>query len=305
MQHLHEPATRIGDHREPVDTCGGDGRVRAPPVPGTSAAVKFRERALTKLGDAEQLDIPVRLTRPRTWVAVVAVVALVMGGVAFLVTGSLPRTFQVAGVLTAAPGNFRIQTPQQGQVTAVYVRPGSGFVAQQPVVRLRVGARSLDVVAAEPGRVLSVLAVVGQVLPAGGAVAVAARAGRPGDRQVAVLFAPVSDAFRVSTGARVDVTVDSAPSGSFGVLTGRVVSVARTSDDLRQLSLFLGTDDAPAGVVAGTRMHRVTVELEEADTRSGYRWSTSSGPPGAIESGVSVIGTVHETPVRPISWLLP
>lgn len=267
--------------------------------------MRYREEALAKLGDAEQLDIPVRLTRPRTWVAVVAVMALVAGGVAFLVAGSLPRTFEVAGVLTAARGNFRIQTVQQGQVTAVYVRPGTTVIAQQAIVRVRVGERSLDVVAPEPGRVLSLRAVVGEVIPAGSTVAVAARTGRPSDREVVVLFAPVSEAFRMSTGARVDVAVDSAPSASFGVLTGRVVSVARTSDDLRGLSRFLATDDAPADAVAGTRVNRVTVELERAATSSGYLWSTSTGPSTAIESGAQVVGTVHEAPIRPISWLLP
>lgn len=267
--------------------------------------MKFRTQALARLGDGDLLDIPVRLTPPRTWVAVIATVALVAIGAAFLVWGSVPRTFDMVGVLTAARGNFPIQTLEQGQVMAVYVAPGTAFAADQPIVRLQVGAEARDVVAAEAGQLLTLRATVGQVIPAGGTVAVAARAGGPGDRQVVVLFAPVSEAFRVTEGARVDVAVDSAPSGAFGVVTGRVVSVEQTSDDPGQLAAFLATEDAPPGAVAGARVNRVTVELERADTPSGYRWSTTTGPPTEIESGTGVIGTVHESPVRPISWLLP
>lgn len=267
-------------------------------------AVKFRRQALSRLGDGDQLDIPVRLTRPHTWVAVVATIALVASGVAFLVVGSLPRNIQMVGVLAAARGNFAVQTLEQGQVTAVHVEPGTTFAAREPIVRLQVGERAVDVVAAEAGRVLSLSATVGQVVPAGAPIVLAARAGQPGDHQVAILFAPVSEAFRVAVGSRVEIAVDSAPADAFGVLTGRVVSVARASDDPAELSRFLGTDEVSSGA-DGPRINRVTVELERGDTTSGYRWSTTTGPPAAIESGTSIVGTVHEAPVRPISWLLP
>lgn len=279
------------------------------PRPGAPRVLRFRRQALAKLGDADQLDIPVRLTRPRTWVAVVAIAALVVSGLTFLVTGSLPRNFAVAGVVGAARGNFRVQTLQQGQVTEVHVGPGTRFDAAQPLLRLRTATGSLDVVAAEAGRVLSLLAVVGQVVPAGGTVAVAARTGRPGDRQVAMLFAPVSEAFRMSPGDRVDVAVDSAPRDTFGVVSGRVVSVAPIATDARQLALLLATDGAPTGTARGAggagRVRLVTVELDRARTASGYRWSTSAGPPTPVEAGASVIGTIHEAPIRPIEWLLP
>ena len=49
----------------------------------------------------------------------------------------------------------------------------------------------------------------------------------------------------------------------------------------------------------------VTVALEKADTRSGFRWTSAAGPPTPITSGTLCEGTITITRRQPISLLIP
>jgi HlyD family secretion protein len=50
---------------------------------------------------------------------------------------------------------------------------------------------------------------------------------------------------------------------------------------------------------------RMIIQLDEADTPSGYRWSSSSGPDFQLRNGTATSARVIVDETRPISLFLP
>src|SRR3954452_20807661 len=100
--------------------------------------MQFRENALAKLEAPEDLDIPVRLTSSRAWLAVLAVGLLMAGGLLWAYAGSLPRTTTAAGVLIFPGGGFPLQRTVSGMVQRVFVDPGRFIEVAAPVAAVAV-----------------------------------------------------------------------------------------------------------------------------------------------------------------------
>ena len=56
----------------------------------------------------------------------------------------------------------------------------------------------------------------------------------------------------------------------------------------------------------GIGMRRLSiVDLATGPTPSGYRWSTTTGPPFPVGSRALVRGEIAQPSVRPIDWVMP
>ncbi|SDH28057.1 HlyD family secretion protein [Sinosporangium album] len=268
--------------------------------------MQFRSEAMERHQTPEVLDLPVRLTRPYTWLILAAAVAVVAAGVVWAFTGSLRMSVSGQGLLTSPRGSFPVQAVDAGQITDIFVKPGDKVRPGGRVAAVRNGRLETTVQAPVAGRVFSVPVRHGQVVRTGETLAVAEYTGGPADRLVAVLFVPTTEAMAVQDGQRVDLTVKSAAVMSHGVLRGRVAAVDSTLWTRKEVAAFVGDDGlaellSPAGPV-----RRVTVELERSPvTASGYVWSTASGPPSAPRARTTVHGAIHKPDIRPIDWILP
>lgn len=273
---------------------------------GEVKVMQFRKEALARVQTQEALDLPVRLTSPRGWIALAVVSMVVVGGAAWGMTASLPRAIEAGGLMTSARGSFAVQTATAGQVTQVFLRLGDEVIARAPVVRLAVSNRSVLVRAPARGRVFSLRVRVGQVVEAGSTLAVAERSGEPADRTVAAVFLPESSSAAVRVGDRVDLRVESVPVTSFGVLRGRVASVDPYVSSRRDIAEFLGDEDLSQALTNGEPARRVLVSLDRStSTVSGYAWSTRTGPSTRLALRSKVHAHVQQPPVRPVEWVFP
>ncbi|MCZ7456875.1 HlyD family efflux transporter periplasmic adaptor subunit [Streptomyces sp. WMMC940] len=156
------------------------------------------------------------------------------------------------------------------------------------------------------GRVTSLVATIGAVVTTGADVAVLERVGNARSPLKAMLYLPADNGTAVPVGARVDLTVQSVPSQQYGVLRGRVEAVGRTSQSRQQIAGFLGDGQLAEQFSRQGRPVAVLVELDRSSrTESGYAWSSSDGPPYAVESMTPAGGTIRLADQRPIDWLLP
>lgn len=85
----------------------------------------FRQKALDRLSSPEELDQLMHITSPRLWLALVAVVALLVAGVLWTVFTSIPTTVSAQGALVRGPTQASVQplvfaTVQDG----TQIRPG-------------------------------------------------------------------------------------------------------------------------------------------------------------------------------------
>lgn len=84
----------------------------------------FRSSALARHTSPEGLDTLLEITTVRGWIALIGLVAVVIGGVVWGVFGRIPQIVPGQGIMVAEGGLYRIQSAGSGRVDSIYVRPG-------------------------------------------------------------------------------------------------------------------------------------------------------------------------------------
>ncbi|MEY3760144.1 MAG: hypothetical protein RIR39_1635, partial [Pseudomonadota bacterium] len=77
----------------------------------------FRESALQSLSSPEQLDQLIKITRPRSWIALSTIGFILMATVTWSIFGSLPTNLQGSGVIVRTGGAFNVVALGNGVVT--------------------------------------------------------------------------------------------------------------------------------------------------------------------------------------------
>lgn len=268
--------------------------------------MQFRQQALAKLQSTEELDLPVRLARPQGWLALGVTVVVMAAASVWAVTGSVASTVSAPAILTHGQGSYLLQSPVAGQVTAVLARQGERLPANAPVLKVRDGKGETVVRTVAAGRVTTLAATIGQVIQTGTDVAAVEKVAHASDPLYATVYVPAENAAAIPAHASVDLTVSSVPAQRYGVLRGEVKSVDRTAQSAQSVAAFLGDSQLGEQFTRKGRPVAVLVELAtSSSTRSGYRWSTSDGPPFRLDSMTLATGSVRLADQHPVDWLLP
>ncbi|MEW2550052.1 HlyD family efflux transporter periplasmic adaptor subunit [Streptomyces sp. NPDC047002] len=269
--------------------------------------MQFRQQALSKLQSPEELDLPVRLARPRGLITLAVTLAAMAAGALWAVAGQVTSTVSAPGILTYGQGSYVLQSPVAGQVTAVLAQEGQRVATGAPLVKVRLAHGGTDEVRAlAAGRVTSLTATIGAVVTTGADVATVERTAHAGDPLLAMLYVPASGGASVAPGQPVDLSLPSVPEQQYGVLHGTVKAVGRGAQTRRQIAAFLGDPSLAEQFSRDGQPVAVLVGLDTArGTTSGYAWSTPAGPPFALASMTPADGSVTVARRHPASWLLP
>lgn len=180
--------------------------------------MQFRQQALSKLQSPEELDLPVRFARLQGRLVLAVTVAVMAAACFWAVTGSVSSTLSAPGILTHAQGSYVLQSPVAGQVTGVLAKEGEALAAGAPLLKVRTEQGDRVVRAIAAGRLTTLRAAIGAVVATGADVASVERTGGADDPLMAMLYVPGGGGASVPVGAPVDLTVQSVPSGQYGVL---------------------------------------------------------------------------------------
>jgi HlyD family secretion protein len=129
------------------------------------AAKVFRKVALERMSSPEQLDQLLRVTTPKSWLALMSLIALLTVAVAWGYWGQLTTRVSGQGVLIRAGGVQNVVPLGAGQVLDIRVRVGDhitvgqviGTVAQPSILeRIRVARSELAEATRQSGEVLKV-----------------------------------------------------------------------------------------------------------------------------------------------------
>jgi hypothetical protein len=265
----------------------------------------FREEAMDKLSSPDELDRLMRVTDPKGWLALIALLALVAAAVVWGVFGSVP--VQVSGdkgVLLAGDSRSQAVSQTSGLVTDVRVEIGDHVQEGQVLVRVRQGGGAeTDVVSLFDGRVDEVLIENGMLLERGQQVAVIKRGSDP---LQAFVFVPGEQGKQLKKGTPVHVLPSTVNAEEFGFIQGEVTSVSKFP--VTEVEMFLLLENQSLVDVLGTGgdQHRVDVELlRDPSTPSGFEWSSSQGPPFAITRGTLCTATFVLGRQHPVDLVLP
>lgn len=164
-------------------------------------------------------------------------------------------------------------------------------------------AASIDLKSSYKGRILEVVTVPGSLVSPGTRILTL----EPLDAPLqTVIYIPATEGKKVRPGMSVRVSPSTVKVEEYGFLVGKVTSVSEfpvTPEGLRKVlrndrlvEQWMGRD-APIEVV--------TSLIADPATPSGYRWSSSKGPPTQVRSGTIATASVVVESRRPISYVLP
>ncbi|PPS68798.1 MULTISPECIES: HlyD family efflux transporter periplasmic adaptor subunit [Streptomyces] len=268
--------------------------------------MQFRQQALAKLQSPEELDLPVRFTRPQGWLVLSVTVVAMAAASVWAVTGSVTSTVSAPAIITHGQGSYLLQSPVAGQVTAVLAKQGEQVPAGSPMLKVRTAKGEAVVRTLAAGRVSALAATVGQIIQTGANVAAVEKVAHTGDPLYATVYVPAENAASIPDDAAVDLTVQSVPTQEYGVLRGHVKSVDRSAQSPQTIAAFLGDSQLGEQFTKKGRPVAVTVRLDKSSaTKSGYRWSSADGPPYKLTSMTLASGSIRLADQRPVDWLLP
>jgi HlyD family secretion protein len=123
---------------------------------------------------------------------------------------------------------------------------------------------------------------------------------------VAVLYVPPQEGKKVRAGLPVYLAPSTVKKEEYGYLRGTVRSVAEIPSSQEGMSKTLKNQQLVNQLAGHGAPFEVVVELErDAETPSGFRWTSSRGPSIDINTGTLTAAEVTVRQVRLISLLIP
>lgn len=162
---------------------------------------------------------------------------------------------------------------------------------------------NVEVVAAEGGRVLEMIANQGDVVSPGSAIL---SMEVDSDELIAVLFVSAELGKQVVPNMEARITPSTVKREEHGFIIGEVIWVAEFPSTSRGMQRLLSNQELVERLTAQGPPIQVDVRLhEDSATPTGFRWSSSRGPELEITSGTLADGSVIVRRDRPISLVIP
>lgn len=269
----------------------------------------FREVALEQLSSPEQLDQLMQVTNPRGWLALAAMVGLLIAAILWGIFGSIPTNVTGEGILIAPGGVNNVVSVVSGQVVDIYFDVGDTVEAGQVVARVAVPDQTVreKVVTPYSGHILEIKINEGDLVERGTPV-LSVELLTAGGRQDldAIIYVPPTEGKKIKPGMDVQISPSTVKREEFGVMLGKVASVGEFPATYQGMFRLLGSDELVQALSAGGAPIEVHVELTpDEETVSGYKWSSPQGPPTRIDSGTLCTARITLREQRPLSLVLP
>jgi multidrug efflux pump subunit AcrA (membrane-fusion protein) len=265
----------------------------------------FRQVALERLSSPEQLDQLMPVTRPRGWLALLALVGLIVTVLAWSFSDTIPTQVLGRGILIRGGQLAPVVAPSAGQVTEILAHPGDTVAQGQTLALIASaeGAAPRALTSPVAGRIVDLDAVLGGVVETGATIASVEDLGKPLE---AVIYMPASTGANVRPGMEVQVSPSSLSREQYGFIRGTVRSVASFPSTFQSMMRVLANEQLVREFLEAGTPVEVRIDLApDPATPSGYRWSSSSGPPFAIDSGALCQATITLEEQRPINLVFP
>lgn len=160
------------------------------------------------------------------------------------------------------------------------------------------------------GKILEVSAAPGQVLNPGMRLG-SLEAENPNAKMVSLVYLADKDGKQIKPGMTVQVTPSIVKRERYGGIVGKVTQVSPFLVTNQDMSAIIGNEQLANNLAenvsrSGGAPVQVYVELErDPNTISGYKWSSSDGPPLKISSGTTAQVKVQIGQLAPISYVIP
>ena len=163
-----------------------------------------------------------------------------------------------------------------------------------------------EVISPYTGRVIEVLANEGTFYQTGSTLISIEPLGRDVKNLEAVVFISSAAGGNLRPGMEAQISPSSVKKEEYGYMVGRVTAVSEYPVSYQGMMTVLGNETIVQTLMREGPVFRVNVDLVSSSrTPSSKRWSSSSGPPFAIQSGTMCTGEIIEKWQHPISLVIP
>ena len=266
----------------------------------------FRQVSLERLSSPEQLDLLMKVTQPKSWLALLGIVCLLAAAMIWGVIGRIPVEVNAPAIILPTGGIKNVISLSGGQVTALNVSPGDLVEADQIIGEVMPLGESTAVPIISPfnGRVIELKIGSGHLIESGTAVASLEPVGE-NHRLEAIMYIPRTDAQQLQPDMVVKLASESVPVEEYGYLLGQIISVGEFPISNQGIVSRIGNEDLAAffnGADSPVEIHIAL--LTDTNTVSGFKWTTSTGPNYTIGSGSLASATIVVDQQRPLDLFL-
>lgn len=166
--------------------------------------------------------------------------------------------------------------------------------------------RKSQVISPYTGQILEVVAEDGDLISESASMMSFTLTGREVQNLEAVVYVSAQDGKKVKPGMEIQIAPATVRPEEYGRMIGTVTYVSdfpATSEGMMQL---LENQQLVEALSAGGAVYEVHADLTlDPEAESGYKWTSSGGPPIEIQSGTLAGGTVTVEERHPIEMVLP
>ena len=164
-----------------------------------------------------------------------------------------------------------------------------------------------QIISQHDGKILEITTNLGQVVQAGTRIA-NIDIDNPEDKMVGITYFPVEDGKKIQPEMTIQITPQTIKRERFGGIVGDVTKISPFPITIEAAANVVGNPEVVEGLVSKEQpgLMQVSADLRtDADTFSGYKWSSSAGPKLKISPGTTTIARVKVDERSPISYVIP
>jgi len=263
----------------------------------------FRKESLERLASPEQLDRLLVIIRVPGWIALFALVIIILAILFWSLFGQLSTTTSGLGIFFDPRSIELIQSDVDGVVKKVSVEEGDSVKKGDPLLIMD----SVVVYAPNDGRVLSIDVLRGESVGVGKNL-FWFQTVRKGDEKEQIFgFFSIAKGDQIHPGMQAQITFDSVRTEIYGKMKGIVKEVLPFAAN-PQGNILRSIPSQPLREYLSKEGATVVVVIEptlDPQTPSGYKWTIKEGPPYRIHVDSVAQVKVFLDERRPITYLIP
>lgn len=122
----------------------------------------------------------------------------------------------------------------------------------------------------------------------------------------AVIYVPAEQGGKILPGMEVQISPTIVNKEEYGFMLGRVQSVSKYTSTTQSMLQTLGNEKLVSFLAGNGAPLMIKVDLiRDENTVSGYKWSSSEGPPISIQSGTIIQSDIVINREKPINKVIP
>jgi len=284
----------------------------------------YRKSALEKISSPEQLDKALTVTSPMSWIALLAVTAVIVVTVIWSFIGTIPVTVTTTGIVASPVSTNAVFCPETGTIMSILVNPSSEIGINDPVATYATGNGDVKTIYSDQFGVVTEILVKragaednnnkssqqnqneqknGKINQGNELLRVSPLAG---SQQVIVCYVDLADAKKIHRGMNANISLNIKESNTYGHMRARVINIDSYAASTEGMNYVLGANNNVASTFRKDNKAVVAVTCElltDPGTVSGYFWSNEKGGKLEVTNGTLVNAKVIVEEVHPITKL--